>query len=514
MANEFIARKGLIALDNSQITGSLNISGSLSVNNTPAMLGSGTTNYLAKFTAGGTVGDSGIYESGGNVGIGTSSPTSKLMVLGGGAVPIRWGNTSSLGALTYSGSDPIIQSNTGNLLFYYGATEGMRLNSGGNLLINTTNDTGLYKLDVNGTGRFSGNLVTSAGFAINANNGTLLIAPSSTRGIINLGGTTDNFLTFSDKGYIGQGSNYFQILARAGAALTLGSNNANVLVFTLDTGAATFSSSVTTVGSIQTQDSSVLNLGYNQGGGATLKYNANGNLDITPRPGYSTVFTAGNVGIETNGPGAKLHIRGSHSGLTGWGTEILRLQSDTDFSGMSFQGSSGNFYGAIRAGGNQINGLQFLSLNNDGSPSTVVMAYNKLGNVLIGTPTDNGTKLNVNGTTFTDTLTQNPTLHGTKVIRSTSTATSITIDLATEFPLLSMTSNVIGVFGKLTGNYLGNGGVREFYIVRNTNGTWSTAQYSAITGQSIATVTGSGTTIILTTNGNRTFTLELTVKIS
>ena len=35
--------------------------------------GSGTTNYLAKFTASGTVGNSVIYESGGNVGIGTTS---------------------------------------------------------------------------------------------------------------------------------------------------------------------------------------------------------------------------------------------------------------------------------------------------------------------------------------------------------------------------------------------------------------------------------------------------------
>jgi hypothetical protein len=42
--------------------------------------GSGTTNYLAKFTASGAVGNSGIFESGGNVGIGTTSPLSKLQV--------------------------------------------------------------------------------------------------------------------------------------------------------------------------------------------------------------------------------------------------------------------------------------------------------------------------------------------------------------------------------------------------------------------------------------------------
>jgi hypothetical protein len=46
--------------------------------------GSGTTNYIAKFTASGTVGDSAIFESGGNVGIGTISPVSKLDVNGTG----------------------------------------------------------------------------------------------------------------------------------------------------------------------------------------------------------------------------------------------------------------------------------------------------------------------------------------------------------------------------------------------------------------------------------------------
>ena len=38
MANEFIARKGLIALDDSQITGSLDVSGSLTINSSGSTL--------------------------------------------------------------------------------------------------------------------------------------------------------------------------------------------------------------------------------------------------------------------------------------------------------------------------------------------------------------------------------------------------------------------------------------------------------------------------------------------
>lgn len=44
--------------------------------------GSGTTNYLAKFTAGATIGNSQIYDNGTNVGIGTSNPSAKLEVAG------------------------------------------------------------------------------------------------------------------------------------------------------------------------------------------------------------------------------------------------------------------------------------------------------------------------------------------------------------------------------------------------------------------------------------------------
>lgn len=44
--------------------------------------GSGTTNYVSKFTATGTIGNSQIFDNATNVGIGTISPTSKLHILG------------------------------------------------------------------------------------------------------------------------------------------------------------------------------------------------------------------------------------------------------------------------------------------------------------------------------------------------------------------------------------------------------------------------------------------------
>jgi hypothetical protein len=61
--------------------------------------GSGTTNYVSKFTAAGAIGNSQIFDDGTNVGIGTASPTAKLQIISpnvtAGAYGIKWDNSTA-----------------------------------------------------------------------------------------------------------------------------------------------------------------------------------------------------------------------------------------------------------------------------------------------------------------------------------------------------------------------------------------------------------------------------------
>ena len=132
--------------------------------------GTGTTNYLPKFTGSTSVGNSLVYDNGTNVGIGTTSPTGELHISGsqpalriqstvsGNMQFGQWDTTYN--RIQGSGRDfLLINTDATNMLFSTNNTERMRITSGGNVGIGTTSPASL--LNVAG-----GNVTVSAGYGI------------------------------------------------------------------------------------------------------------------------------------------------------------------------------------------------------------------------------------------------------------------------------------------------------------------------------------------------------------
>jgi hypothetical protein len=256
--------------------------------------------------------------SSGNVGIGTTSPGERFTV--NGYVGLQRSGTQIWHyGVDFSNSLEFVRS---------GIATRMTLSSDGNLLVGTTTDAG-FKLDVNGTGRFSGNLeiVKSSNpyLIINdsgvASTGGVLFQPT---GFNAKGGLTLNFATAEQRLFTGEGGNtYFQ----------------------------------------------------------TFYTNGVERLRIT---------ATGNVGIGTASPTATLNICSLNSLNSDTIAQVitrseLKIQYRLDDLSSMYFGGLGSQRGYIQGVNNAENGGADISINPYG------------GNLLVGTTTDNGARLQVNG---------------------------------------------------------------------------------------------------------------------
>jgi hypothetical protein len=144
--------------------------------------GSGTTNYISKWTASGTLGNSLIFDNGTNVGIGTNSPTEKLDVVGGA---LAAGNGTIRTGITYSSLGLIGTFTNHNLGILTNGTERMRITSGGNVLINRTTSfwSGINALEINGTETIIGMTNGSTSYGYLYHNGTNLFVSNERTGV-------------------------------------------------------------------------------------------------------------------------------------------------------------------------------------------------------------------------------------------------------------------------------------------------------------------------------------------
>ena len=175
MSLEFVARNGVIALNNSQVTGSLSVSNGITGNLTGtasyALTSSyssniaGTTNTVPKFTGASTIGNSSIQDLTTGVLVNNSVTASAGIARGTNLTP----------TLTAAANNDVLVGLDINPTFTNGAFTGVsnyalrvqgttntNFFSTGNVGINQSTDAG-YKLDVNGTARVQSTLgVTGA----------------------------------------------------------------------------------------------------------------------------------------------------------------------------------------------------------------------------------------------------------------------------------------------------------------------------------------------------------------
>jgi hypothetical protein len=140
----------------------VNASGELSTQTigTGSVTGSGTTNYVPKWSSASSIGNSLIYDDGTNIGIGTTTPSQKLDV--NGAIIA---SSYVIAGNDFYGSNVRVNGFYANTIaympFYSNASpygEIMRMQNNGNVLIGSTTDNGC-KLQVNGPASFTNSLI-------------------------------------------------------------------------------------------------------------------------------------------------------------------------------------------------------------------------------------------------------------------------------------------------------------------------------------------------------------------
>jgi len=379
---------------------------------TNPVTGTGTTNYLPKFTGTSTIGNSLIFDNGTNVGIGTNNPT----IFGGGLEVSRAGQAGVRVSSTGSGGGGIEIGNangtggfiqtcqTGGIITFItdnASTTAMTIFSNGNTFIGSSPSNAGFKLDVNGTARFSGSGSTNLSVERTGSNGVFIGLKDASGNTVFLGGNNGDFLVQTPSG----GFSNKLTITNAGEA----SFSSSVTASSIIRSGGTSSQYLMADGSVSTLTNPVTGTGT----AGQVAYWSSGSA-IT---GESNLFwdaTNDRLGIGTASPLGSLEVRAANRAVSNDGilqvnsnnSQAIDLGGSISFGGV-WTGTSVTEWAQISgrkesATSGVFAGYLSFATRPSGGANTERMRITSGGSVLIGTTDNNGYKLRVNGDLWVD----------------------------------------------------------------------------------------------------------------